>query len=98
MRAQLSFVLEGVITQQLIPRIGGGRGLAAEVMVATPALRALIRDDKVEQVYSLIQAGAKFGMQTMNQSLTKLVKDKQITRETALSYSTIPQELERMLI
>ncbi|MCH7761371.1 hypothetical protein IIA15_08265 [candidate division TA06 bacterium] len=52
----------------------------------------------MEQVYSLIQAGAKYGMQTMNQSLAKLVKDKQITRETALSYSTSPQELERMLI
>jgi twitching motility protein PilT len=97
-RAQLSFVLEGVITQQLIPKIGGGRVMSSEVMVATPALRALIRDDKVEQVYSIIQSGAKFGMQTMNNALTKLVKSRQITRDTALGYSTSPQELERMLI
>ena len=97
-RAQLSFVIEGVITQQLVPKIGGGRVLAAELMVATPALRALIRDNKVEQIYSIIQSGARYGMQTMNQSLAGLVKLRQITRDTALSYSSNPQELEKLFV
>src|SRR5688572_18555098 len=69
-RAQLAFVLEGVITQTLLPRLKGrGRSMAAEIMVATPAIRALIRDDKVHQIYSAMQAGKKFGMQTMNDAL-----------------------------
>ena len=71
-RAQLAFVLEGVVTQTLIPRREGkGRVVASEVMVCTPAIRALIRDEKIHQIYALMQAGQKHGMQTMNQSLTR---------------------------
>ena len=69
-RAQLAFVLEGVVTQTLLPKLKGrGRSMAAEIMVATPAIRALIRDDKVHQIYSAMQSGKKFGMQTMNDAL-----------------------------
>lgn len=96
-RAQLAFVIEGVCTQQLLPRIGGGRVLAAEIMVATPAIRALIRDQKEHQIYSLIQAGQKYGMQTMNQALYSMYMRKQITLETAFDYSPNIEELERMI-
>ena len=73
MRAQLAFVLEGVLTQTLLPRSRGrGRVMATEIMVVTPAIRALIRDDKVHQIQSAMQAGQKFGMQTMNASLYQL--------------------------
>ncbi len=72
-RAQLSFVLEGVISQQLIPKIGGGRVLALEVMIPNAAIRNLIREDKIHQIYSIMQTGqSKFGMQTLNQSLYEL--------------------------
>ena len=64
-RVTTSFVLQGVISQQLIPKIGGGRVLALETMICTPAIRALIRDDKVHQMYSLVQAGQKYGMKTI---------------------------------
>ena len=78
-RAQLAFVLEGVITQQLIPHMSGkGRALVAEVMVCTPAIRACIRDDKIHQIYGLMQAGTKFGMQTMNQALFRAYTNRQI--------------------
>jgi len=96
-RTQLSFVLLGIITQALLPKIGGGRVLACEVLVATPAVRAMIRDNKVHQIYSLMQAGQKYGMQTMNQSLYKLYMQRKITLETALSFSRDPEELERMI-
>ncbi|MGQ9811078.1 MAG: type IV pilus twitching motility protein PilT [bacterium] len=96
--AQLSFVLEGVITQQLIPRLGGkGRVLAAEVLVATPAIRALIREKKIHQIYSLMQAGQKFGMQTMNQALYRLYVTRQISLEEALGRSPDVTEFEQML-
>jgi len=72
-RAQLAFVLEGVITQTLLPRAKGkGRVMACEIMICTPAIRALIRDDKVHQIQSSMQAGKKFGMQTMNDALYQL--------------------------
>lgn len=96
-RTQLSFVLLGIITQALLPKIGGGRVLACEVLVATPAVRAMIRDNKTHQIYSLMQAGQKYGMQTMNQSLYKLYMQRKITLETALSFSRDPDELERMI-
>jgi twitching motility protein PilT len=96
-RAQLAFVIEGVITQQLLPKIGGGRVLAAEVMVATPAIRALIRDEKEHQIYSTIQAGAKYGMQTMNQSLYDLYAKRHITLETAFDYTPNIEEFEHMV-
>lgn len=96
-RVQLSFVLQGIISQQLIPRIGGGRSLALEILVATPAVRAVIRDDKIHQIYSLIQAGQKYGMRTMNQSLYDLYMKKRISHNDALGRSTNMQELEEMI-
>jgi twitching motility protein PilT len=96
-RAQLSLVLEGVLSQTLIPKIGGGRVMAMEVMIATPAIRNLIREEKVHQIYSALQAGSKYGMQTMNQSLADLVRRRLITREHALNRSTVPDELVQLL-
>jgi twitching motility protein PilT len=96
-RSQLAFVVEGVITQQLLPKIGGGRVLAAEVMIATPAIRALIRDGKEHQIYSTIQAGSKYGMQTMNQSLFELYSKRTITLETAFDYTPNIEEFEHMV-
>jgi len=96
-RSQLAFVVEGVVTQQLLPKIGGGRVLAAEVMVATPAIRALIRDEKEHQIYSMIQSGQKYGMQTMNQALYNLYVKRLITLETAFDYSPNIEEFEHMV-
>jgi len=96
-RVQLSFVLQGIISQQLIPQIGGGRALAVEILVATPAMRAVIRDDKIHQIYSLLQAGQKFGMRTMNQSLCDLYKRKKISHSDAVARSSNIQELEEMI-
>jgi twitching motility protein PilT len=96
-RAQLSLVLEGVLSQQLVPKIGGGRVMALEIMVATPAIRNLIREEKIHQIYSAIQSGAKYGMQTMNQSLADLVRRRLITREEAMMRSTLPEELAQLL-
>ena len=96
-RAQLAFVLEGVVTQTLLPRAkGGGRVAACEIMVCTPAIRACIRDDKVHQIYSIMQAGKKFGMQTMNDALYQHYIQGNITLETALQFSSDPNELLRM--
>jgi twitching motility protein PilT len=99
-RAQLSFVLEGVLTQNLLPRAGGpGRVLALEVMIPNAAIRNLIREDKVHQIYSQMQMGQqKFGMQTFNQSLAVLVGKKLITVEEALGRSSDPDELRNMLM
>ncbi|MFU8805236.1 MAG: type IV pilus twitching motility protein PilT, partial [Bradymonadaceae bacterium] len=98
-RAQLSFVLEGVISQQLIPHASGkGRVLATEVLVPTPAIRNLIREDKVHQLYSAMQVGqSRSFMQTMNQSLFTLYKGRLITLEDALSRSSDPEELRTMI-
>ncbi len=97
-RAQLAFVLEGVITQTLVPRKGGkGRVAALEIMVATPAIRATIRDDKIHQIYSIMQAGKKHGMQTMSDSLAQLVIAGDVTRDEALRHSSEPNELLRLL-
>ena len=96
-RAQLSLVLEGVLSQMLVPKIGGGRVMALEIMVATHAIRNLIREEKVHQIYSSLQAGSKFGMQTMNQALADLVRRRLITREHALNRSTAPDELTQLL-
>ncbi len=96
-RAQLAFVLEGVITQTLLPRAKGrGRAMAAEIMVATPAIRALIRDDKIHQIYSAMQSGKKHGMQTMNDSLYQLYVQREILMEEALRCSPDPNALMRM--
>jgi twitching motility protein PilT len=97
-RAQLAFVLEGVITQQLIPHISGkGRVLVAEVMVCTPAIRATIRDDKIHQIYGLMQAGQKYGMQTMNQGLFQAFVNRKISLDEAMRRSSDSVELEKML-
>ncbi len=98
-RAQLSFVLEGVLTQNLIPRAGGpGRVLATEVMIPNPAIRNLIREDKVHQIYSQMQMGqTKFGMQTFNQSLASLFAKRLITIDDAIGRSSDPDELRGML-
>ena len=95
-RAQLALVLEGVFCQQLVPTADRqGRAMAIEIMVATPAIRNLIREEKIHQIYSAMQAGQKFGMQTMNQSLATLVQRRRITREEAMNRTTIPEELEQ---
>ena len=98
-RVQLSFVLEGIVAQQLIPKKSGtGRVLAVEVFVPTPAIRNLIREDKVHQIYSMMQAGqSKFGMQTMNQSLQALYLKGELSHEEALSKSILPDELLNMM-
>jgi twitching motility protein PilT len=97
-RAQLAFVLEGVITQQLIPKAKGkGRVLVCELMVCTPAIRATIRDDKVHQIYGLMQAGQKFGMQTMNQALFNACVKGDISTEEGLRRSADAEELSNML-
>lgn len=96
-RTQLSFSLEGVFSQQLITRADGrGRVLASEILISTPAVSALIRDDKAHQVPSVIQTGAKLGMRTMNQSLYELYRTRQITYEEAISRSTDGEELKRI--
>jgi len=98
-RAQLSFVLEGVLSQTLIPRMGSkGRALALEIMVPNAAIRNLIREDKVHQIYSQMQIGQeKFGMQTMNQSLYSLFQKRLISLEEALGRSQDPDELKQMI-
>jgi twitching motility protein PilT len=97
-RAQLAFVLEGVVTQQLLPKARGrGRAMAAEVMVCTPAIRACIRDDKVHQIYSIMQAGKKHGMQTLNDSLKELYLQREVTLEEAEKRSGDPNEFRQMI-
>jgi twitching motility protein PilT len=98
-RAQLSFVLEGVLSQQLIPKTNGqGRVLALEVMVPNPAIRNLIREDKVHQIYSTMQTGQnKFGMQTMNQSLFDLYQRRLISYEDAMGRTSMSEELMSMM-
>ena len=97
-RAQLSFVLEGIITQTLLPkRTGKGRAMAAEILVVTPAIRALIRDDKIHQVYSMMQSGKKHGMQTMNDALYALYQSKDVSEEECLRVSSDPNEFLRMI-
>ncbi len=97
-RSQLSFCLNGVITQQLLPKARGtGRVLALEVMVCTPGIKAMIRDNKTHQIYGHMQAGQKHGMQTMNQSLYQAVVNKWVTLDTALGRSPDMQELQQML-
>jgi twitching motility protein PilT len=98
-RAQLSFVLEGVMTQNLLPKAAGpGRVLALEVMIPNPAIRNLIREDKVHQIYSAMQVGqSKFGMQTFNQALCALLQRRVIALDEAVARSSDPEELRSML-
>ena len=98
-RAVLSFVLEGVVSQILIPKASGsGQCMASEVMIPTPAIRNLIREDKLHQIYSQMQMGqAKHGMQTVNQSLYELFSRRMITLEDAMSRTSDPDELKTMI-
>jgi twitching motility protein PilT len=98
-RAQLSFVLEGVMSQSLIAKAGSpGRVLALEVMIPNPAIRNLIREDKIHQVYSSMQVGqAKYGMQTFNQALAQLLARRLITQDEAFGRSSDPEELRNLL-
>ncbi|MBM3327248.1 MAG: type IV pilus twitching motility protein PilT [Calditrichaeota bacterium] len=96
-RTQLALVLQGVVCQQLLPKIGGGRQMCCEIMVANSAIRAAIREGKVHQMDSMIQVGAKFGMMTMNQSLLKVYTSGKVTRDEALSRSNDPIDLENMM-
>jgi twitching motility protein PilT len=98
-RTQLSMVLEGIFTQSLLPKANGqGRVLAMEILVPNSAIRNLIREDKVHQVYSMMQTGQeKFGMQTFNQSLVSLYFKKQITLEMAVARSSNTDELQDLI-
>jgi len=97
-RSQLSFVLLGIISQQLVPRKNKpGRILASEVLVATAAVRSLIRDQKEHQIYSVIQTSQKFGMMTMNQSLADLYEAGEVAVDEALSRATNIEELSKMI-
>ncbi|MFN2637683.1 MAG: type IV pilus twitching motility protein PilT [Gemmatimonadaceae bacterium] len=97
-RAQLAFVLEGIVTQTLLPKATGkGRVMAAEILVVTPAIRALIRDDKVHQIYSSMQAGKKWGMQTLNDALYQLYMNREVTADECLRVSGDPTEFQRMI-
>jgi twitching motility protein PilT len=98
-RTQLSLVLEGIVCQALVPRADGkGRVVSLEIMIPSPAIRNLIRDDKIHQIYGSMQAGQeKLGMQTANQSLASLYIKRLITLETALSASSLKDELQDMI-
>ena len=97
-RVQLSVALQGIVTQQLLPRADGhGRAVATEVLVPTPAVRNLIREGKTHQIYSALQTGAQHGMQTMDASLVELARGNVITRELAEARSSAPEELRRLM-
>ena len=98
-RTQLSFTLEAVFCQQLVPNAHGkGRTLVAETMLVNQPVRALIRDDKAHQIYSIIQTSKKLGMQTMNTALAEAVLTNKITQEEALTRSSKPDELKQLLV
>ena len=97
-RTQLSLVLEGIVCQSLLPKVGGGRVVSLEIMVPTPAIRNLIREDKVHQIYSSMQTGQeKVGMQTTNQSLASLYMARKISYDTAMNASSLKDELSDMI-
>jgi twitching motility protein PilT len=97
-RTQLSLVLEGIVCQALLPKIGGGRVVSLEIMIPTPAIRNLIREDKIHQIYSAMQTGQeKVGMQTANQALATLYHTKKVTLETALGASSNREELQDLI-
>jgi twitching motility protein PilT len=97
-RVQLAAALQGICTQQLLPTVDGqGRAVACEVMVATPAIRNLIREGKTHQIYSMLQAGGRYGMVTMDMSLAQLVKGRRITLDVALERCANEEDLRRLL-
>ena len=98
-RHRLAMVLEGIIAQTLIPRMkAAGRVLGLEILMPTAAIRGLIREDKIRQIYSIMQTGqAKHGMQTMNQALVDLYRRRLISVSAALAHSNVPDELQQMI-
>ncbi len=97
-RVQLATTLQGVVTQQLLQTVDGrSRVVACEVLICTPAVRNLIREGKVHQIYSIMQAGARFGMQTMDQSLGTLVKSGKVSQQLAYERCHDPDELNRLI-
>jgi twitching motility protein PilT len=97
-RVQLASTIQGVVTQQLLPTAdGSGRAAACEILVATPAVRNLVREGKIHQIYSAMQAGGRFGMQTMDQGLANLVRSGKVTFEVAAEQCHAPEELRRLL-
>ena len=89
-RTMLSESMRAVVSQTLLKKVGGGRVAAHEIMIATPAIRNLIREDKIAQMYSAIQTGQQLGMQTLDQCLTDLVNKKVISREQAKERAKMP--------
>ena len=96
-RSQLSNILMAIVSQRLIPRIGGGRIAAAEIMVATPAVRNIIREGKSHQLDAVIQTGAEFGMQSMDKTLVGLIHDGTISYDEARNYAIDIDELDRLM-
>lgn len=97
-RAQLSFVLEGVVTQTLLQKLKGkGRVMAAEILVMTPAIRALVRDSKIEQIPSMMQAGKKHGMQMLNDALYQLYMGREVSKDECLRVTSRPNDFLRMI-
>lgn len=96
-RAQLSMVLEGIISQSLLPKVGGGRVMICEILIATMAIRSLIRDDKVHQIQGIMEIGQKYGMQTMNSELLRLYQRRIISKTDALGRSPDPEQLVKAM-
>ncbi|MFP4163340.1 MAG: type IV pilus twitching motility protein PilT [Chitinispirillaceae bacterium] len=96
-RAQLSMVLEGIISQALLPKIGGGRVMACEIMVATMAVRSMIREDKIHQLQGVIEIGQQHGMQTMNSELVRLYKRRLISKKDTLGRSPDPEQMKKLI-
>jgi len=96
-RMQLSMVLQGVLSQSLLPQVGGGRVMACEVLVCTPGIASMIRDEKIHQITGMLEIGTQYGMQTMNQDLSNLVYRRRITKADAIRRSPNPEALEKLL-
>lgn len=96
-RSQLSNILMAICSQRLVPMIGGGRIAAAEIMIATPAVRNIIREGKTHQMDAVIQTGAEFGMQSMDRTLVNLVHAGTISYEEARNYAVDIDELDRLM-
>lgn len=96
-RAQLANILQAIVSQRLIPSIGGGRIASAEILVATPAVRNIIREGKSHQLEAVIQTGAEFGMQSMDKTLVQLIHNGTITYDEARNYAIDLDELDRLM-
>jgi twitching motility protein PilT len=97
-RVQLASALQGICTQQLVPTVdGAGRAVASEVLVATPAIRNLIREGKVHQIYSMLQAGGKYGMVTMDMSLAQLVRSGRVSLDDAFERCSSEDDVRRLM-